>query len=181
MENPMPNIEISTTSFSRLQAYATPLVDSVETALQKVLDLADAASSKGAGIPAGAPIKSGSVPDLSHATLTSAAINGKSLPPGQCNWNALLLAAVEEAAHHLPKGAKLSNLIVVNHVEGQKEDSGYKHLSSVGLSVQGQNSNNAWKAISHLAKATGIKVEAGFYWSNHPKAAKPGETGQLVA
>ncbi len=177
----MPTIEISDASFSRLQAYATPLVDSVETALSKVLDLADKAASKGASAPAPAPMKPGNAPDLSHATLTSAAINGKTLPPGQCNWNALLLAVAEEAAHHLPNGAKLSHLIVVNHVEGQKEDSGYKFLKSANLSIQGQTSNNAWKAIAYLAKATGIKVEAGFYWSNHPKAAKPGETGQLVA
>jgi hypothetical protein len=29
--------------------------------------------------------------------------------------------------------------------------------------------------------STGIKVEANFYWSNHPKAAKLGEHGCLIA
>jgi len=58
---------------------------------------------------------------------------------------------------------EISDLIVVNHVAGQEEDNGYKFLKSVGLSVQGQNANNAWKAISHLAKATGLKIEARFY------------------
>jgi hypothetical protein len=178
----MPNIDISDKSFSRLQGYATPLVDSVETALIKVLDLADSVS-KGGGPkpPSATPIKLLSAPDLSFTTLTSATVNGKALPPGQCNWNALMLTVIEAAAAHLPKGSDVGDLVVVNHVAGQKEDNGYKFLKSVGLSVQGQNANNAWKAISHLAKATGLKVEAVFYWSNHPKAAKPGEQSRLVA
>jgi hypothetical protein len=85
------------------------------------------------------------------------------------------------AAPTTPKGVEIADLIVVNHVSGQKEDNGYKYLKELGLSVQGQNSNNAWKAIAHLAKSTGIKVEAGFYWSNHPKAARPNESGRLSA
>lgn len=177
----MPNIEISTATFLRLQAYGIALVDTAETALIKVLDLADAASNGGTKIPETAPANPLSAPDLSFTTLTSAAINGRALAPGQCNWNALLLAVVEAVAPHVPKGSSVADLIVVNHVAGQKEDNGYKFLKSVGVSVQGQNANNAWKAISHLARETGVKVEAGFYWSNHPKAAKPGAQSRLVA
>jgi hypothetical protein len=177
----MPNIEISPVTFSRLQAYATPLVDSVETALKKVLDLADSASKGSAKVPAGSSPHLSSAPDLTHATLKSATVDGKALPPGLCNWNALMMAVVESAATHMPKGSKIADFIVVNHVVGQKEDSGYKFLKLLGVSIQGQNSNNAWKAITHLAKATGIKVEANFYWSNHPKSAKPGESGYLIA
>ena len=160
----MPNIEISQGTFLRLQAYATPLVDTAETALAKVLDLADGASKKDSGAtPTSTPIQFPSAPDLSHTVLTSASINGKALMPGQCNWNAFLLAMVEEAAPLLPQGVKMDEVIVVNHVAGQKEDSGYKFLKSVGLSIQGQNSNNAWKAIEHIAKVSGVRAEAHLY------------------
>lgn len=177
----MPTFEISAELFSRLQAYATPLVDSVETTLAKVLDLADAAAKGGAVPPPASLNRLQGVPDLSHTTLTGASIDGRSLLPAQCNWNAFMMAVIEKSAPLVPVGRELSDLLVVNHVAGRKEDNGYKYLEGVGLSVQGQNSNNAWKAISHLARATGIKAEASFYWSNNPKAARPGETGHLVA
>jgi len=176
----MPTIEISSPTFSRLQAYATPLVDSVETALTKVLDLADSVSKSRTKSSIAPPSNSQNAPDLCFATLKSASINGKALPPGQCNWNALMMAVVEQAAAKLPKGSQIVDLIVVNHVAGRKEDNGYKFLKGAGVSIQGQNSNNAWKAIAHIARATGVKVEARFNWSNHPKAAKPGETGRLT-
>ncbi len=177
----MPTIEISTTSFSRLQAYATPLVDSVETALIKVLDMADSASKAGANVPVTAPSKPQGTPDLSFTTLKSASINGRVLLPGQRNWNAFMLEVVKEAAKHLPAGVTIADQIVVNHVRGKKGDQGYKYLPTLDVSIQGQNANNAWKAISHLTKLTGLKAEASFYWSNDPKAEKPGEHGRLVA
>lgn len=176
----MPVLEITDATFIRLQAYATPLVDSAETALTKVLDIADGANSSTSAPLLKTPTPAGA-PDLTHTTLTSASINGKLLPPALCNWNALMLSVIESAAMHLPKGAEIAELIIVNQMAGQKEDNGYKFLKGLGISVQGQNSNNAWKAIAHLARATGIKVEVSFYWASHPKAAKPGESARLVA
>ena len=178
----MANFDISDPLFARLQAYATPLVDSVETTLAKVLDLADSVSK--AGVKAAAVVPASlthGAPDLTHTTLTSATINGKTLPPLLRNWNGLMLEVVKQAAAVLPKGVNIADLIVVNHIAGSKNDSGYKFLEGLGISIQGQNSNNAWKAIAHLAKTTGVKVEANFYWSNHSKAAKPGQNGYLVA
>jgi hypothetical protein len=177
----MPFIEISDKTFIRLQAFATPLVDSPDTALRKVLTFAESAQ-KNAGTPdsSATPALSKAGPNLKYTTVTSATINGHALPNSKCNWNALMLEVVKQAAKQLPEGTPIRALIVVNHVSGQKEDTGYKYLKELGVSIQGQNSNNAWKAISHLAQATGVKVEVGFYWENHPHSAKPGEQGHLL-
>jgi hypothetical protein len=174
----MPNVEISMPTFTRLQKYATPLVDTAETVLLKVLDLADSAIKSDTKTPT--QLSSDSVPDLTHTTLKSASIDGKALSLSGCNWNALMMAVIEKAATQLPLGSKISDLIIVNHVDSEKADNGYKFLKAVGVSVQGQNSNNAWRAITQLAKATGVKVEASFVWANHPKAAKPGQAGHLL-
>lgn len=172
----MPTLEITDATFARLQAFATPLVDTPETALCKVLDLAEA----GGAAPLGAPGPLSTIaPNLAFTSLSAATIDGKALPPARRNWNGLLLSVIETAATKLPPGAALTDLLVANHVAGQKTDNGYKHLKSVGLSVQGQNANNAWKAVAHLAKAVGLKVHARFTWSQDPKAAKPGQSAQL--
>lgn len=174
----MPNVEISMPTFARLQEYATPLVDTVETALLKVLELADLAAKPDTKTQTQPPPNN--VPDLTHTTLKSASIDGKALPLSDCNWNALMMSVIEKAATLLPLGSKISDLIIVNHVDSEKADNGYKFLKAVGVSVQGQNSNNAWRAIAHLAKVTGVKVEASFVWASHPKAAQPGQAGHLL-
>src|SRR5262245_34810025 len=124
-------IDISDATFSRLQGYATPLVDSVETALIKVLDLADFASTGGTKPHVNSATLS--APDLTHTALKSATVDGKALPPVACNWNGVMMWVAEEAAKHLPKGKHIADLIVVNHVQGQKEDNGYKFLPSLGI------------------------------------------------
>jgi hypothetical protein len=181
MELSVPILEISDQLFARLQAYATPLVDSQESALTKVFDLADATKKSGSPLPQEWRPVLREIPDLSHTTLKSASVDGKHLTSGLCNWNALMFAVIRQAAKQLPPDTTISDILVANHVTGQKTDHGYKFIPGVGLSVQGQNSNNAWKAIAQLAKATGVKVDAHFYWSNHSKAAKPGEMGRLQA
>lgn len=175
----MPTIEISEATFSRLQAFATPLIDTIETALAKVLSIAEQSDQP---LNRAQPSHAVSVgaPDLTHTTVKSASVGGKVLGASLCNWNALMMTVVEQSAKQLPKGASLTDLVVVNHVVGKNEDNGYKFLKSAGVSVQGQNSNNAWKAISHLAKAVGLKVEVNFVWSDHPKAARPGQPGKLA-
>jgi hypothetical protein len=175
----MPNIEISETTFSRLQAFATPLVDNIESVLAKVLSIAEQSGQPSVNRPE-PQLTGSSAPDLTHTTLKSASVGGKPVDSTLCNWNALMLNVIEQAAKQLPKGANLADLIVVNHFRGKKEDNGYKFLKSVGLSVQGQTSNNAWKAIYHLAQATGLKVEVSFVWGEHPKAARPGQQGRLT-
>ena len=175
----MPVIDITDATFARLQRYATPLVDTPETALIKVLDLADAAGASPATAFSESPAPQVDAPDLTHTTLTSAAIDGRSVAPALCYWNNVMMAVIERAAEKSADRQATVDLIVVNKVSGQKEDNGYKYVPSLDVSVQCQNSNNAWKAIDHIALATGIKVDVSFVWGSHPKAARPGQRGRL--
>jgi hypothetical protein len=177
----MRKIDVTDEQFARLQAFATPLIDSVETVFSKVLDLAESTMRSGSPLPTAWRPKLEAVADLSHTTLKSASIDGKHLPSSICNWNGLLIEMVRQAAKRLPPDTEISDLIVVNHVTGRKIENGYKFLPSENISIQGQNSNNAWKAILHLAKETGLKVDAHFYWANHSNSARPGEMGRLQA
>jgi len=173
-----PSIELTDATFGRLQKYATPLVDTPESTVAKILDLIEATAAD--GLANGQPDLDPHVPpDLTHTKVTAAKVNGKALPAAQRYWNAIFLVAAHQAANKLPKAAKISDLILANHVLGKREDSGYKYQEELNLSIQGQDSNAAWKSIAYLARETGLVVDVEFAWLETPKAAHPGQTGHL--
>ena len=61
--------------------------------------------------------------------------------------------------HKLKKIDAVKRLVVVNSIVGKKEDEGYRFLPDVGLSVQGQDANAAWKAALHVAKNLGCEID----------------------
>ena len=94
-------IEISEATFARLQKYATPLVDSPDTAIGKLIGLVEGAPAGTGTAVAPTKLDPYSPPDLTHTKVTGAKVNGRSLLPAQCYWNAVMLAAVHQAATQL--------------------------------------------------------------------------------
>jgi hypothetical protein len=119
-----------------------------------------------------------SPPSLKHTKLLSAELNGKLLR--NCNWNALLVEAVRAAKARAKSPDELRTLIIVPFLTNKKEKEGYKFLPDIGLSVQGQDANAAWKASYHIAKQLGLAIKAEFFWRHKGDAAHPGETGVLI-
>jgi hypothetical protein len=64
-------------------------------------------------------------------------------------------------------------------VNGLKTDQGYRYLADLGLSVQGLDSQDAWRCIAHVARALNIKVEIYFFWRDNPGAYLPGQSATL--
>lgn len=117
-------------------------------------------------------------PDLTHTKLMSARVAGALL--GSANWNGLLDATLRIGFKRLGSFAALRNTAPVNMVEGRKTKEGYHFLADVGLSVQGQDANDAWKYTAHLARRLGCEIEAHFIWRIKEGAAFPGTSGRLV-
>lgn len=63
---------------------------------------------------------------------------------------------------------------------GKKEDNGYKYIDEVGVSIQGQDANNAWKTTYNVIQALKMPVEVIFAWQDNPKAATPGAIGKFA-
>jgi hypothetical protein len=119
-------------------------------------------------------------PSLTHAKMHWAKLNGVQIRKSK--WNALLdavvrLASIEANNDH----AHLQRLLAVPFVVGRKETDGYRFLSNVGLSVQGQDTNHAWSYTLHTARQLGLAVEVEFVWRSKDGAAYPGQTGRLSA
>lgn len=180
-----PAVELSSATFTRLQAHAVPLVDTIETVITRLLD----AFERRDGAPASdeGPGESGAArrfnpntpPSLRHAKALAIEFDGQSLDRKEANWNGLLDAAIRKAKAGTRTTAELRKLVVVNLVEGQKTDEGYRFLSDIGVSVQGQDANGAWKAVCHIAQQLGCPVQVTFVWRDKPGAAFPGVTGQF--
>ncbi|HLW72133.1 MAG TPA: hypothetical protein VKS22_16100 [Candidatus Binataceae bacterium] len=120
-------------------------------------------------------------PDLRHTKLQSAQLGGMPIS-GKTNWKTLLVAVVRLAKTKAGNDhAQLQRFLAVPFVVGRKETDGYRFLSDVGLSVQGQDANHAWRYTLHTARQLGIAVEVEFVWRSKDGAAYPGETGRLSA
>jgi hypothetical protein len=180
-----PSVELSPTTFGRLQAHAVPLVDTIESVINRLIDAYERHSS---GPPAGSGGDGQSVrafnpnaaPDLTHAKILDVTFCGKPLGRGQDNWNGLLNTAVREAKRRAKSSVEFKDLMVVNYIAGEKTDEGYRPLSGTGISVQGQDANGAWRAASHIAQRLECQVSVKFAWREKEGAAYPGVTGQLT-
>ncbi len=181
----VPSVELSPQTFARLQAHAVPLVDNIETVITRLIDFYEARD--GAPMPASATDAASKVrqfnplspPILTHTKVLAVEFCGKPLEHGQAHWNGLLNAAVREAKARAKSTNELKQLIVIPFVGGQKMNEGYRFLSDVGISVQGQDANGAWKAACHIAQKLGLALTATFVWREKEGAAFPGVTGRL--
>ncbi len=181
-----PSVELSPQTFARLQAHAVPLVDSIESVINRVIDYYEAKG--GAPAPA-SPGHDGrknirqfnpiAPPDLTHTKVLAAELNGKPFEHSQTKWGGLLVAAIREARAKAKSPSDFKRLVTVNFVERQKDDEGYKFLPDIGVSVQGQDSNSSWRAACHIARQLGCQLQVTFVWREKDGAAFPGVTGQF--
>jgi hypothetical protein len=175
-----PQIAIAAATFSRLQKYAEPLIDDIDSVLNKVMDIAENKQASPAPTANVKDFSGGNVPSLTFTKLLSAEVGGKVLPKAETTWNHLLIEAIVQAAAKLKDVKALKQLIIVNNMIGKKEDQGYRYIAPAGVSVQGQDAIGAWKAASHILKSLHIPAEVVFVWHDNEKAVHPGQTGKLA-
>ncbi len=173
-----PTIELSAETDKELAFLAEPFVDTTrEHVIKKLIKFyqEQTASEGGEAIKTYSNI---APPDLSHTKVLGAHISGRQML--HANWNSIMDRAINFAFHKLKDTDKVSELILAKHIKGEKTDQGFRYLKDVGISVQGQDANTAWKTAASIIKALGVTAEVTFAWYDNPKAAKPGETGKLV-
>ena len=129
--------------------------------------------------PSATTYDANSPPDLTYTKILSAKLNGSTVAT-RVNWNGILKQMIQSAKARARNEDDLRRYISVNFVVERKEDDGYEYLADSDLSVQGQDTNAAWKGIEHLSQQLAIPVEVVFLWRHKPKAAFPGKTGRLV-
>jgi hypothetical protein len=181
---------ISEKNFQRIQRVAVPLVDTLDTALERILDsyertvgITSSAAQPGDTEPGGHGVAIRDYdpfdpPNLTHTKLTNAIVADKVLRSP--SWNSMLDEVVVVARNRIGDFATLQGMFPINIFKGDKSDEGYHFLKEVGLSVQGQSANDAWRGVATLARQIGCDVQANFFWRQKKGALKPGENGRFV-
>ena len=178
----MPEISIEQSTFERLQSHAKPLVDTVDSVINRGLDALERLEAQPTPVGNGQDneriIDPRSLPNLTHTKILDTAIDGER--PSRPNWNALLDEMLRRGMTHFSSFEKLRQACPVNIVQGKKDDEGYGYLPEIDISVQGQDSNGACRGIVTLAQRLGIGLDISFMWRLKDKAAFPGQRGRLT-
>ena len=171
-------------TIARVEKHARPFVDTFDAVINRMIDAFERMATIEGDLLAVDPnvqdIDPASPPSLTHTQVLSVTFNKVKFSDAAASWNTLLLHAVRLARKRIKSDDELKRLILINFVFGRKENDGYRYLDDVDLSVQGQDANNAWKAIFHIARNLACSFEVVFIWRNKPGAAHPGVTGRFV-
>jgi hypothetical protein len=174
----MPKIDVSDEILSDLGGLAVPFVEKEPADVIRRL-IKEAKAKGGSTGQDTTPVHSTvTPPDLSHTKVVMAKINGVML--AKPNWNRLMDYVIDLAAEKVKDTDALSMIVLAKHVKAQKTDQGFAYFPKAKISVQGQDSNNAWKATAYILKELGFTAEITFAWYDNPKAANPGQVGKFV-
>lgn len=121
-----------------------------------------------------------SAPGLSFTRVLDASVSGETL--GKANWSSVLLKVI--TATKKKNGMDAKTLSLQLQIPSKPYDygsEGYKYQPELGISIQGQSAQDAWKEIHRLADKHKIAVEVRFQWRDNDKAQYPGRIGVLRA
>ena len=178
----MQHIEISDDNFQRLQKVAIPLVDTLNSVITKLLDSYETNNSSNnnninKNMDNYEKFESDKIPPLLHTKLMSARFN--ELVPERINWDSLVRLALKQVFDKYKNVGELYRLSGANVVDGQKNDEGYKFVSSHKFSYQGVSAEDAAIIVVRCAKALGCKAFFEFEWRNKDAAYRPGKRGAV--
>jgi hypothetical protein len=118
-------------------------------------------------------------PGLSFTRITAAKIGG--VPIKKMNWANLLLETIASVKAKGLSGAKLVSELQVPAKPTKYSSDGYTYHPQLGISVQGQSAQEAWKEVERIANKWAIPVEVEFQWRQNENALHPGRSAFLRA
>lgn len=118
-------------------------------------------------------------PSLTFTKPVKAIINSKTIQ--NPNWASILHVMIEQVKAKGFEGEKLVRRLEIPSKAISYGDEGYRYVTELGISVQGQSAADAWKEVDRLAKKWCIPVNVEFVWRQNPKAQYPGKVGVLRA
>lgn len=183
----MPVIRLSDATFTELKAIATWLSaktpsETIDRLVREKLDQLglerDTADESELGSDHEV-MKFDKAPGLSFTRLTAAKIGG--VPVKKMNWANLLLEMIASLKAKGLLGRTLVGELQVPAKTFQYSSDGYKYHPELGISVQGQSAQDAWKEIERIANKWAIPVEVKFQWRQNKNAQHPGRSALLRA
>lgn len=181
----MPQIEVTDATFKKLQALATPFVDTPNTVIDRLIDYfrrgqSDSTIEAPETEETSSALKfdPGSLPSLTHTKLKSAVIADRLID--RPTWNRLVRIALEVAFTKSENFEELRRATDARIVKGIKTDEGYTPIIHQKFSVQGVDAPEAFRIIFGIARKFSLPFEIFFEWRDKEDAAFPGELGEVA-
>lgn len=176
--------EIKEGTKARVAKHAKPFVDTFDSVINRILDVYEQVTeiSRDEVSHVSEEIKDfdpGTPPNLTHTKVLSITFNGMHFNPDATTWNALLWEAIRVARKKIRSDEELKSTIAVNFVFGRKEEDGYRYFPDIDLSVQGQDSNKAWRGTFQIARKLGLQFDVIFAWREKEGSQNPGIKGRF--
>jgi hypothetical protein len=184
----MPVVRLNDATFVDLKSISTwigtktPSETIVQIVREKMaaLDLErDVEPGVGAQEDSGERMTFDKAPGLSFTKILAAKVDGKVLR--KPNWAGVLLAAIGALKAKGISGQHLVSELQVPAKGSEYEQDGFRFHRDLGVSVQGQSAQDAWREACRIADKHDIPVEVTFQWRENEKAQHPGRTGVLRA
>ena len=118
------------------------------------------------------------IPKLRFAKLLDAKFN--ETEPDKINWNVLVQLALVNVMNECKEVNELRRISNANVVNFQKEDEGYKYVTSHMFSFQGVNAVNAAEIVRRCADFLGCAAYFEFQWRENTQAYDPGARGKVI-
>ncbi len=179
-------IEIPEPLLKRLQAHATPFIDTPVSVIERWGDFYDLNHKKPAlapeptrqtAAPVGEKLRQldpNGPPNLFHTT-----VRGEFGGQHFSNWNDLLRTAHIAAFKQAKSFEELRRVTRAQISPGSRSDSGYHFLAEIGVSLQNVDADHAWEYALRLATYLKVPLRAVVEWRHNDKAAHPGERAAL--
>ena len=181
----MPVVRISDATFVELKAISTWLSTKTPSAtieqlvrdkLQELGLERDGSQEMEASSP-DSVLKFDKAPGLSFTRVLAARINGKTIE--RANWANVLTCMIAAVKG---KGLNVEKLVAELQVPAKARpynEEGFRYYEDLGISLQGQSAQDAWREVDRLARKWKITVQVDFQWRQNDKAQHPGRTGLL--
>ena len=180
----MPQVEISPSTFRRLQQHAAPLFDNMDTVINRALDALDEMPREGNISRGERIIDPEYLPDLTYTKVLDAAIDRRKIE--KPTWTSLLHEEmIVRSKRDIPDFEAFWARLRVRMVSGRKENKSWTYVPELGVSVivaenyWEQYTNSACRAIIAAAQRLGLALDIGFAWHDKAGAAHPGERGRI--
>jgi len=95
------------------------------------------------------------------------------------SWNELIDTAHILAVEKVETYDALKKMSNSDIVMGAYNENGFRPIPTIGISIQGDSPNQAWKNTFYIARKLNIAVEILFEWERKFTAARPGSRGVL--
>lgn len=183
----MPVIRLSDATFVELKTISTWLSaktpsETIDRLVREKLDALGLERDTDNEPEVGSSHKAGifdKAPGLSFTRLKAAKVGGA--PIQKADWASLLLNVVSKLKSKGLSRAKLVSELQIPSKIGEYSSNGYRFYPDLGISMQGQSAQGAWKEVERIANKWGITVEAEFQWRRNDRAQHPGRAGILRA